>query len=290
MTRLVIAQPGPLTLVQDLGRPGLARLGVGASGAMDRAALALANRLVGNEPDAAGREILFGAVELRAEKAMWIAVTGAWGSVTIDGHAVPQNTAAHIDAGETLEFGTAAHGIRYYLAVRGGIEAPLVLGSRSRDTLARLGPAPLAEGDILLMGIEPHRPVPPVDAVPLDAPPDTVVMLEVRPGPRRDWFAPAAWERLLDHKWRVSPRSDRSGIRLEGPPLEHTERRELLSEGMLSGAIRVSPDGVPTILAVDHPVTGGYPVIAVVTNDSLDALAQLRPGQGIQFRLATGRS
>lgn len=290
MTRLVVAQPGPLTLVQDLGRPGLAHLGVGASGGMDRAALALANRLVGNEPDAAGLEILVGAVELRAEKAMWISVTGAWGSVTIDGHSVPQHTATLMGEGETLSVGAATHGIRYYVAIRGGIEAPLVLGSRSRDTLARLGPAPLTEGDSLWVGVEPPNPVPPIDSVPFDVPSDSIVTLEVSPGPRRDWFAPEAWERLLDHEWRVSPRSDRSGIRLEGLALERTELRELPSEGMLSGAIQVSPDGAPTILAVDHPVTGGYPVIAVVTNDSLDALAQLRPGQGIQFRLATGRS
>lgn len=184
--------------------------------------------------------------------------------------------------------GPAVHGIRYYVAVRGGIDVPLVLGSRSRDTLARLGPPPIAVGDILEVGAEPHGPVPSVDVVPVDAPPDAVVTLEVRPGPRRNWFTPESWDRLIDHEWRVSPRSDRSGIRLDGLELERIERRELPSEGLLPGAIQMSSDGVPTILAVDHPVTEGYPVIAVVTDDSLDALAQLRPGQGIRFRLATG--
>ena len=109
-------------------------------------------------------------------------------------------------------------------------------------------------------------------------------------GTRRNWFTAELWERMLDHEWHVSPRSDRSGIRLEDSVLDRTERRELPSEGMLSGAIQVSTDGVPTILAVDHPVTGGYPVIAVVTDDFLDPLAQLRPGQEIRFRLATGHS
>ncbi|QYH36247.1 biotin-dependent carboxyltransferase family protein [Salinibacterium sp. M195] len=289
MTGLVVIQPGPLTLVQDLGRPGLAHLGVGASGAMDRSALALGNRLVGNTSLAAGLEILIGGVELRAAEALWLAVTGAWGSVTIGGRAVPQNTPTQINAGETITWETATHGIRYYLAVRGGIEAPRVLGSRSRDTLAQLGPAPLAAGDVLRVGAECSGPVPLVDLVPVDAPPDGPVTIEVRPGPRRDWFSREAWSRLCGGEWRVSPRSDRSGIRLDGRVLERTERRELPSEGMLSGAIQVSPDGAPTILAVDHPVTGGYPVIAVVTDDSLDALAQLRPGQIIMVRLATGR-
>jgi len=257
---------------------------------MDRAAHALANRLVGNEPDAAGLDILFGTVELRAESAVWIAVAGAWGSVTIEGREVSHHTATLLEAGEALLFGIATHGIRYYLAVRGGIEAPFVLGSRSSDTLAKLGPSPLAVGDIVRGGTEPRDPVPLVDVVPVDAPSNAVATLEVRPGPRRNWFTPQSWERMLDHEWHVSPRSDRSGIRLEGSVLERTERRELPSEGMLSGAIQVSTDGVPTILAVDHPVTGGYPVIAVVTDDFLDPLAQLRPGQEIRFRLATGHS
>jgi len=290
MTWLSVVKPGPLTLVQDRGRPGLAHLGVGSSGAMDRAAHSLANRLVGNEPAAAGLEILFGAVALRAEDTVWVAVAGAWGSVTIEGREVAHHSATLLGAGETLEFGIASHGIRYYLAVRGGIEVPLVLGSRSSDTLARLGPSLLAVGDILRIGSEPHGAVPLVDVVPVDAPSNAAVTLELRPGPRRSWFTPESWDRLLGNEWQVSPRSDRSGIRLDGAALDRTERRELPSEGMVSGAIQVSPDGVPTILAVDHPVTGGYPVIAVVTDDSLDALAQLRPGQKIRFRLATGHS
>jgi biotin-dependent carboxylase-like uncharacterized protein len=186
-------------------------------------------------------------------------------------------------------FGAAEHGIRYNLAVRGGIDVPLVLGSRSRDTLAGLGPAPLADGDSLAIGEEPSTPIPPVDVVPVDPPPAGTVTLALRPGPRRDWFASGAWELLLNSEWQVSPRSDRSGVRLDGPVLERTDARELPSEGMVPGAIQVSPDGAPTVLAVDHPVTGGYPVIAVVTDDSLDALAQLRPGPGVRFRLATGR-
>ncbi len=289
MSTLVAVQAGPNTLVQDLGRPGLAHLGMGAAGAMDRAALALANRLVGNPSDAAVLEILFGNASFATDEDTWIAVTGAWGSVTAGGRAVQPHTATMLAAGETLLFGQAASGIRYYLAVRGGIGAPPVLGSRSRDTLAGIGPDPLVDGQSIPIGPEPEAPIPPIDLVPVDAPTTGPVTLELRPGPRRDWFADDAWRLLTTAGWTVSPRSDRSGIRIEGPVLQRRITGELPSEGMLPGAIQVSPDGAPTILAVDHPVTGGYPVIAVITDESLDALAQLRPGQPLRFRLATGR-
>lgn len=289
MTRLTAVQAGPLTLVEDRGRPGLAHLGVGTAGAMDREALALANRLVGNGLDAAGLEILFGGAAFTADADTWVAVTGAWGSVTADSRPVSAHTPVLLATGETLRFGPAENGIRYYLAVRGGIDVPAVLGSRSRDTLAGLGPDRIEDGAELPVGVEPETAVPVVDVVPVDAPSTGTVTLELRPGPRVTWFAEAAWEAILDEEWRVSPRSDRSGVRLDGSALERTDARELPSEGMMPGAIQVSPDGAPTILGVDHPVTGGYPVIAVVTDPSLDALAQVRPGQPIRFRLATGR-
>ncbi|MEO6941398.1 MAG: biotin-dependent carboxyltransferase family protein [Terrimesophilobacter sp.] len=279
-----------MTIIQDRGRPGLAHLGVGKSGAMDRAALALANRLVGNAPDAAGLEILFGGTELTVDEAIWFAVTGARGEVRVSGRLVPLDTATLAEPGERISFGAAESGIRYYLAMRGGIDTDPVLGSRSRDTLAKLGPDPLTAGQELPLGVEPADPIPSIDVVPVRTPTTGTVTIELRPGPRRDWFEHNAWSLLVDSEWRVSPRSDRSGIRLEGPALGRTDTRELPSEGMMPGAIQVSPDGAPTILAVDHPVTGGYPVIAVVTNYALDALAQLRPGQGIRFRVATGRS
>lgn len=289
MTALTVLRPGPLTLVQDRGRPGLAHLGVGAAGAMDRAALALGNRLVGNDADAAGLEILLGGLELASDLPLWFAVTGARGGVTVGGRRVEPNTATLLPAGERLVVPPAEYGIRYYLAIRGGLAFPPVLASGSRDTLAGLGPDPVAVGDILPIGPEPAEPIPSVDVVPVDLPSTDAVTLLVRPGPRRDWFGAASWASLFDTDWAVSPRSDRTGVRLEGPPLERTDARELPSEGMVAGAIQVSPDGAPTILAADHPVTGGYPVIAVVTDASLDGLAQLRPGQGVRFRLATGR-
>jgi biotin-dependent carboxylase-like uncharacterized protein len=289
MTQLHILEPGVSTLIEDLGRPGLAAMGVGPSGAMDRGALTLANRLLGNDPGAAGLEILLGGLRLVADEPAWFAVTGAWGEVTVDGERVEPHTATVLEPGAALSFGPPAAGLRYYLAVRGGIEVTPVLGSRSRDVLAALGPEPVGAGQVLPVGGQPAAPIPPVDQVPVDPPPIGAVELALRPGPRRRWFTDAAWRSLTEIPWVVSSRADRTGVRLDGPPLERLETAELPSEGMLRGAIQVSPDGAPTILGADHPVTGGYPVIGVVTEATIDRLAQARPGQPIRFALATGR-
>lgn len=292
MTRLTIVSPGALTLVQDAGRPGLVHLGVGRSGAMDRAAHALANRLVGNPADAATLEVVLGGFAATVDAPLWFAVTGAWGGITLDGRRVEPHTATRASAGATIDIRSATNGLRYYLAVRGGIDLPAVLGSRSRDTLAELGPAPLAAGDIVPVGSTPGIPVPSVDLVPV-GPPASEVVLPVRPGPRFGWFDRASWRSLFSTRWTVSPRSDRVGIRLDnlaGVTLNRVGPGELASEGMVTGAIQISPDGSPTILATDHPLTGGYPVIAVVTDAALDLLAQVHPGSSIRFVLATGRT
>ncbi|MER3388432.1 MAG: biotin-dependent carboxyltransferase family protein [Microcella sp.] len=276
-------------LVQDLGREGLAHLGVSGSGAFDRAAHRLANRLVGNAESAATLEIALGGVRLALPAGCWLSVTGAWGPVTLDGAPLEPHTSVRTDRAAELALGTATHGVRYTLALRGGILVPETLGSRSRDTLAALGPAPLTTGDVLPLGPEPEQPVPPADLVPVDPPTLGVVEVEVRPGPRLDWLSTGARELLLGAEWRVSTRSDRTGVRLEGPTLERARHEELASEGMLRGSIQISPDGAPTVLGPDHPVTGGYPVALVVTESSLDRFAQLRPGQPLRLRLVAGR-
>jgi biotin-dependent carboxylase-like uncharacterized protein len=290
---LRVLDAGPLTLVQDLGRTGLATLGVGRSGAFDRAAHRLANRLVGNVESAASLEVLLGGAAIALPAGTWFAVTGAEGPVTLDDVPVPTAHAVRAEReGAVLRFGLAANGLRYTVAVRGGVDVEPTLGSRARDTLSALGPRPLAAGDTLWLGKDTAGPVPAVDLVPVDAPGHNRAELAVRPGPRRDWFTDEAWNHMLQTAWTVSARSDRTGVRLDGAELERraeTAGRELPSEGMLPGAIQVSPDGVPTILGPDHPVTGGYPVIAVVTANTLDRLAQVRPGQRVRLRLATGR-
>ncbi|QEO15115.1 biotin-dependent carboxyltransferase family protein [Agromyces intestinalis] len=282
---LEVLEPGPLALVEDLGRPGFAHLGVAPSGALDRGALAFANRLVGKPADAAGLELLGGGFRARFTASRWFAVTGAWGAVRLDGRRIAPDAAAHADAGSILELGTPERGLRWYLAVRGGLDEQPVLGSRSTDTLAGLGPRPVAAGRVLRFGAEPEASVPAFDGAGAP-PPDGPVTLALRPGPRAEWFTDASRQALFDATWRCSPAADRVGVRLDGVPIERRVDGELPSEGTVPGSIQVPPSGLPVILLADRPVTGGYPVIAVVAEASLDAVAQLRPGQPVRFRHA----
>jgi biotin-dependent carboxylase-like uncharacterized protein len=279
---LVVLAPGPRSTVQDRGRPGWASIGVPRSGAADLAAHDLANRLVGNRPDAATVEATAGGVRLRAERSVLVAVTGAPAPVVVDGRPAPLDAPFTLRAGAVLELGLPARGLRSYLAVRGGIDVPPVLGSRSTDTLSGLGPAPLRAGDRLpigsLAGDEPF-----VDVAPVARPAERPV-LRVLPGPRRDWLDPDAWTALCGAEWTVSSDSDRVGVRLTGPPLARAVDGELPSEGLVAGAVQVPRDGAPVLFLADHPVTGGYPVLAVVVTADLPAAAQLRPGDQVRFR------
>lgn len=286
---LTVVEPGLLATVQDQGRPGYAAAGIARSGAADRAALRTANRLLGNPEDAAGIEITMGGFRAVAETDLRIVVTGAWGPVQIAHrpadpytvHAWPRGTELHVDWFD--------HGARAYLAVRGGVDAEVVAGSRSTDTLSGLGAGaghgPLRAGDALALD-DPYlaAPIPPDALHPWSPPGDAELEIALAPGPRADWFEGTA--ALFEQVWTVSNEADRVGIRLDGPPLERTRHDELPSEGMLPGAIQVPPDGRPVILGPDGPVTGGYPVIAVVTDASRDALAQARPGTRLRFRHA----
>ena len=279
-----IVRPGPFATIQDLGRPGHAALGVGVSGAADRRALRLANRLVGNPEDAAGIEITLGGFVARFERLCRVAVTGA----PCDS-SVGMDAPAYVRAGEELRLGMPSAGLRTYVAVAGGIDVPAVLGSRATDTLAGLGPERLREGTRLPIGEVRGEP-PGVDYAPVLAPSADPV-LRVLPGPRADWFTPDALERLLHEPFTVTGDADRVGIRLEGPELERREPgRELPSEGMVEGALQIPPNGRPVLFLADHPVTGGYPVIAVVDPDDIPAAAQLRPGAQVRFRRANSGS
>ena len=279
---LTVVAPGPFATVQDGGRIGWASIGVPRSGAADRSSAELANRLVGNRPDAAVVEATAGGLRLRAERTVLVAVTGAPVPLSVDGRAVPVNGPITLPAGGVLALGIPSAGLRSYLAVRGGVDVPAVLGSRSTDTLSGLGPAPVAAGDRLPVGHSAaEEPVVDVAAV---RPPIPDPVLRVLPGPRRNWLAPDAWTALTTRPWTVTADSDRVGLRLSGPRLERARDDELPSEGLVPGAIQVPPDGAPVLFLVDHPVTGGYPVLAVVTTADLSAVAQLRPGDGVGFR------
>lgn len=266
MTRIEVVSPGLLTTVQDRGRPGLAHLGVPPSGAADRIAYELGNRLVGNTPGAAALETTLDGPVLRFDTPTTIALTGA--------------TAPEVRTVEALEVGRCVGGARLYICVRGGIEVEPELGSRSTDLLTGLGPPPLRAGDVLGVGPEPRDPPAASGSGPVL--PDEPV-LRVIPGPRDDWFTAAALEALCSEPWRVSSSSNRVGIRLEGPPLERVRRDELLSEGLVTGALQVPASGQPILLLQDHPTTGGYPVIAVVHSDDLWIAGQLAPRRCVRF-------
>ncbi|MEU9237438.1 biotin-dependent carboxyltransferase family protein [Streptomyces subrutilus] len=284
MTGLLVVRPGALTTVQDRGRPGFAHLGVPRSGALDTAAYALANRLLGNAPDAAALETTLDGVALRALAPVTVAVTGAPCAVRVSGRPVAWGAAVRLLAGAELEVGRAESGLRGYMAVRGGLAVPPVLGSRSTDLLSGLGPPVLSAGTLLPVGPPGPDPAPAADGCPLPGPPSEL-LLPLRPGPRADWFTEASLAGLWRSVFRVSPRSNRIGLRTEaGTPLVRAREGELPSEGMVLGAVQVPPDGLPVVFLADHPVTGGYPVVGVVPpGRALDAAAQARPGTPVRF-------
>ncbi|WP_127820511.1 5-oxoprolinase subunit B/C family protein, partial [Microbacterium sp. CPCC 204701] len=281
-----IVEPGLLATLQDLGREGAASVGVAVSGALDRTALRTANRLLGSREDATGIEVTMGGLRAVAESDLWVAVTGAWGPVHLGGREVDPYQAHEWRAGAELHVDWVVHGARAYVAVRGGFDGREVLGSRATDLLAGLGPARLRAGDAVGVRSDETMPIPPAPPSLWGAPHDEELELELAPGPRADWFAPDALDVLFDTVWTVSNAADRVGARLDGPELARVRTGELPSEGMVPGALQVPPSGRPTILLADGPVTGGYPVIAVVTDAALDLVAQARPGTRIRFRHA----
>ena len=287
---LEVLRPGLQLLVQDLGRPGFASMGVSAAGAADRSALTAANRLVGNAETAAGLESFGGGVLLRSTGDGVAAVTGPTGTITVtaaDGTVLTPRLgeAFALSDGDELELGPAERGVRRYLAVRGGIDVETALGSSSADTLAGLGPAAVDKGTTLSVHdprTAPHL-VDPAPARPRDLPQaGETVEMTVTLGPREDWFTDAGVETLLSQVWTVTHESDRVGLRLSGEvPLERARTGELPSEGAVTGALQVPPNGQPVLFGPDHPLTGGYPIIASV--DDLDLAAQLPPGVKLRF-------
>jgi biotin-dependent carboxylase-like uncharacterized protein len=281
---VVVEEAGVLTTVQDRGRPGLAHLGVPRSGWLDARAARLANRLVGNDEDAAVLENLLGGLVLRCDQALAVAVTGAAADVRVDGSPVDAAGAVWLRAGSVLSLGRPSVGLRCYVAVTGGVEVPPELGSRSTDTLSGLGPAPLRAGDRLPLGTSYGAPgrgeqVP----EPLASP----VVLACLPGPRADWCPPGLADRLAATTYVAGTDSDRVGLRLQGAALDR-RAGEVPSEGMVLGAVQLPPDGQPVVFLNDHPTTGGYPVVAVVVTAHLPRCAQVRPGD--EVRLSPRRS
>jgi biotin-dependent carboxylase-like uncharacterized protein len=267
MTSLRVTSPGWASSVQDAGRPGLAALGVPPSGALDEPQRQLLNRLVGNHDDAAVVETL-GGLHVEATGPALVATSG-------------EHAAVSIRTGDVVAVQPVAGELWGYLAVRGGIAVRPVLGSRSLDSRSRLGPPPIAAGTLLPIGPDPGTPVV-VDVAP--ARPRGDVAVAVWRGPRADWFVDDALETLTRCPWTVTGDASRVGVRLSGEPLRRRRDSELASEGVITGAVQVPPDGQPVVMLADHPTTGGYPVLAVVDVASLPTLVQSRPGGTVRFR------
>lgn len=285
MSALVVEAVGPLALVEDLGRPGRGALGVTRSGAADRPALRLGNRLVGNDEGDPAIEVLLGGLVLRADRRVTVAVTGAPATLSLNGSAAPLCAPLDLRDGDRLSLGMPGTGLRSYVAVRGGLGVERLFGSASTDATSGLGPPRLVVGTRLRVGPVPAAPATGADVVGAAGSPVGDLVLRALAGPRDDWFTPAANAALTGSVWAVTSESDRVGIRLSGPRLGRSREGELPSEGVVRGAVQVPASGQPLVFFADHPTTGGYPVIAVVLDEDTDALAQCRPGDGVRFQL-----
>jgi biotin-dependent carboxylase-like uncharacterized protein len=287
---LEVVDPGFLAAVQDRGRPGLAGEGVTRGGAADRWSLAIANVLLGNPPDAAGIEVTLAGPTFLALTTVTVGLAG-WvgGHVANTGVTVAPGTSFTLQSGDVLRLDGPTTGARGYVAVPGGIDVPVVLGSRSTALGARFGGfegRALAPGDRLCaaasageLTVPPHRW--PGYAAPTPGP------IRVLPGPDVAYLGTDAFEALLATSWSVSGSSDRVGLRLEGPPIAGGPITELASRGVLAGTVQLPPDRLPIVLLVDHQPTGGYPVIAVTITADVDRLGQLAPGATVQFQATT---
>ncbi len=257
------------TTVQDLGRAGFAHLGVPTAGAVDRAAHDRGNRLVGNDAGAAALETRGGLV-ISALRSV-ITATGADGS---------RHT---LQAGDTLRVDPVDGQMWGYLAVRGGFEVGQVLGSRSTDTLSGIGPPPIADGSQLDVGDDPGTDLA-ADQAPVRTR-EPLVRLWV--GPRTEWFRDRR-DALVAHRWTVSSDVSRVGVRLSPGafPRDGSAPVDMASEGLVMGAVQITPSGEPIVMLADHPTTGGYPVIGVIDPDDVPIVAQAVPGSTIRFTRA----
>lgn len=287
-----VLEPGPLTTVQDRGRVGWAHAGVPRAGALDQASAAAANRLVGNTPHAAVLESTLSGPRLVLGTDRVVAVTGARADITVDGMPARQDTPLYLRAGSELAVGRFRAGVRAYIAFAGGVAVAPVMGSRSTDTLAGLGPPAVAAGVALPLGRPSDTaPAPGSRATPARArtgvipPTDGVVSVRFQAGPGYGFEAELG-AALIEREFVVAPSSDRTGVRLEGRPLPAATDAELPSHGMIAGAIQLPSGGQPIVLMRNHPTTGGYPVIGVVDPDGVDALAQAPAGTRVHLQMA----
>lgn len=286
---IAILSIGLPALFQDLGRAGQAGQGISVSGAADRASFKAANRLVGNPANTTALEITLGGLSFHMRGKVVMALTGATAPISItgtDGNKIvaPHHTAIALDDGDIVSLGTPEAGMRSYLALRGGFDVAPVLASTATDTLAQIGPAAPAVGDVIGVRTTATGSLVTTEEPSFAVPSATeTVVLDVVMGPRTDWFTEAAVESFLTQEWSVTPQSSRVGIRLSGEALERCSHGELPSEATVRGALQVPASGQPVLFLADHPLTGGYPVIANVAGHHLDLAGQIPVGAKIRF-------
>jgi antagonist of KipI len=287
MRAFEVIHPGIHTTIQDLGRRGFMKYGTPASGAADCFSSRVANWLVGNPAGAAVLEITLFRLELLAGNDLVIAITGGDLSPAVNGNPLRMWQAALIRKGERVLFRARRQGLRAYLAVEGGFQGPLFLGSRSVFVRGLMGDS-LRAGDILeienpkeeplvLRSLSPEM----VPSFPASDP------LRVILGPQEDRFTRRGIDTFLSSEYRVSSQSDRMGYRLEGPKIEHLKGADIISEPIARGAIQVPGDGLPILLLWDAQVSGGYTKIANLISADLDRLAQVMPGESLHFKAVT---
>jgi antagonist of KipI len=287
-----VLKPGAFTTFQDLGRVGRQHIGVPVGGVMDERSHRFANMLVGNPASEATLEVTLLGPTLHFRQPAVIAICGADLGAALDDQPLPPAHAAAISAGEVLSFGKYTSGLRAYIAAAGGYALEPVMGSTStyvRGGFGGIHGRPLQKGDCIDLRHTKRRPVPkaalPVFPVAVQRPHEAPIRL--MPGRERDAFLPAACATLSEHRWRINPRSDRMGYRLDGPQLALQRPLELQSEPVEFGAVQVPPDGLPIILTADRQTTGGYPRIASVATADLPRLAQYMPGETVCFEWVT---
>ncbi|HKY20663.1 MAG TPA: biotin-dependent carboxyltransferase family protein [Vicinamibacterales bacterium] len=292
MAALSIVRPGMFTTVQDLGRWGFQSRGVPVCGAMDHYSHRLANRLVGNSDQAATLELTLTGPQIRFENQTSFAVTGAVFALTLDASVVDMNRMIEAPAGSILRFGERQLGARSYIAIQGGVDVPMVLGSRSTHVLTRMGGLDgraLRAGDTIhtLTGVRgegrevmtsPPSPLPPLpSSLTPTRIPDGGARLRVIPGDQR------LFHQLASRRFSISSHSDRMGYRLEGSNVGDVPAAELISSAVVTGAIQVTPAGQAILLMADHATTGGYPIGAAVIAADVPRAGQLAPGDWIEF-------
>lgn len=282
-----VLEPGLLSLVEDGGRTSVASIGIPDAGPADPDSMRLANRLVGNPDDDAAIEVTARGPTLRFRADAHIAVVTATHEsidLTIDRHPVGDDTVVPVSNGQTVSAGQLRHGLRAYLGIAGGIEIPMVVGSRSSDVLSGLGLGPLVAGDQLDLGAPRHPRgfLTPARSEGSVSDPSVIRVIE---GPHR--FGPEGLDRLCSIRWRVSDASNRVGLRLSAPGAALSTPGRIHSTGTVTGAVQVPPDGQPIVLMPDHATVGGYPVIACVIRADLARLGQLRGGDFLGFELVT---